>query len=475
MRVSASSSRTDMPREVEALLPALLPQVDELVVVANRPGLGAGGAARRASACSRTAGRCRSRRTSTSGRRRRRGELVLNATPDAVPAARRRRRAARGARGATAGRHRRPADGLAGRHAGSRRGVASRRCAARSCAAPRSVTCAATYAQRQHYALDERPTEPVPCDWMLGAFLLMRRTMLDELGGWDAGYRHYVEDIDLQYRAMRAGWERWYVPDGASSRHAYAAVIDKRWLSRHTLWHARGMARFVRKHPSTLSGAVSKADQYARQAHGWSEASYADPRSYLDHRAELVVELGAPLAPGDDRARPRLRRRRARPAPPARAGLVYRGVDAEPAMVAAARGLLGETAAVEDGDLDTYTPSGARRRARRCSARSTTRAIGRRSSAGCAGSPTRKLVFDLDPRQFDVDDVRAELLRGRVRCARRCDPFLLPQTRSLPGPGDGGAAGGRAVGPARACAAARPVHVPRRRRGRARAASPGSA
>ena len=47
---------------------------------------------------------------------------------------------------------------------------------------------------------------------MLGAFLLQRRTMLEEIGGWDAGYRHYVEDIDLCYRAMRAGWERWYVP-----------------------------------------------------------------------------------------------------------------------------------------------------------------------------------------------------------------------------------------------------------------------
>jgi hypothetical protein len=29
-------------------------------------------------------------------------------------------------------------------------------------------------------------------------------------------------------------------------------VIDKRFLSRHTLWHLRGMARFVRKHPERL-------------------------------------------------------------------------------------------------------------------------------------------------------------------------------------------------------------------------------
>ena len=108
-----------------------------------------------------------------------------------------------------------------------------------------------TYSQRDHYELDHRPREPVQADWLLGAFLLMRRTMLDEIGGWDAGYRHYVEDIDLCYRAMRAGWERWYVP-AAVVMHDYAAVIDKRFLSRHTLWHARGMARFVRKHPERL-------------------------------------------------------------------------------------------------------------------------------------------------------------------------------------------------------------------------------
>jgi GT2 family glycosyltransferase len=89
-------------------------------------------------------------------------------------------------------------------------------------------------------------------DWLLGgACLLLRRAMLVELGGWDAGFRHYVEDIDLAYRAAAAGWERWLVPS-ALVHHDYAAVVDKRFLDRHTLWHARGMARFLRKHPERL-------------------------------------------------------------------------------------------------------------------------------------------------------------------------------------------------------------------------------
>ncbi len=105
--------------------------------------------------------------------------------------------------------------------------------------------------QRSHYLLDERPEEPVESDWMLGAFLLLRREMLDELGGLDPGYRLYGEDIDLCYRAAKAGWERWYVP-AAVVRHRYEAVIDRRLLTRRTIWHWRGIARFVRKHPERL-------------------------------------------------------------------------------------------------------------------------------------------------------------------------------------------------------------------------------
>jgi GT2 family glycosyltransferase len=105
--------------------------------------------------------------------------------------------------------------------------------------------------QRDHYLLDETPAEPVPADWMLAAFLLLRREMLDELGGFDEGFRLYGEDIDLCYRAKQAGWERWFVPQ-AAVRHAHAAVTDRRFLTRQTLWHWRSIARFVRKHPERL-------------------------------------------------------------------------------------------------------------------------------------------------------------------------------------------------------------------------------
>lgn len=249
MKVSAVVVSHGHAAEVARLLPALAPQVDEVIVVANLPG-----SAGLVPPGVRVLENARPQTLSANvnlGSAAAQGEYVLNVNPDALPEP-----------GAVAAL-------VAVADARSRCGVAGprmlwpdgswqpsrRRFPTVTGTLVRRTPLRRLYPpyerQRRHYLLGEQPEEPVQADWMLGAFLLMRRTMLEELGGWDAGYRHYVEDIDLCYRAMRAGWERWYVPQ-AVVRHAYAAVIDRRFLSRHTLWHLRGMARFVRKHPERL-------------------------------------------------------------------------------------------------------------------------------------------------------------------------------------------------------------------------------
>jgi GT2 family glycosyltransferase len=235
--------------ELARSLPALVAQVDEVVVVANLPGSAEG-----VPVGVRVVENPRPLPLAANvnlGIGATAGKYVLNVNPDAIA-----EQGAVAALAAFADAH--PRCGIAGpqlrwpdgswqpsrRRFPTIRGTLVRRTPLRRLRPPYET-------QREHYELDERPAEPVPADWMLGAFLLMRRTMLDELGGWDAGYRHYCEDIDLCYRAARAGWERWYVPEAVVA-HAYAAVIDERFLSLHTLWHARGMARFVRKHPERL-------------------------------------------------------------------------------------------------------------------------------------------------------------------------------------------------------------------------------
>ena len=242
VKVSAVVVSHGHAAELEHSLPALAPQVDELLVIANVPGSvppslppGVARARERAS-------RSRSPRTRTSARRETEHELVLIANPDAVPepdaVALLRSFMEEHPRCGVAGPQMLYGDGT---WQASRRSFPDRRRDPRAPDAAAARSFRRSRWQRRHYLLDERPDEPVPADTMLGAFLLLRRSMLDEIGGWDPGFRMYGEDIDLNYRAARAGWERWYVP-AAVVHHEYAAVIDKRFLTRHTLWHARAMA-----------------------------------------------------------------------------------------------------------------------------------------------------------------------------------------------------------------------------------------
>jgi len=246
VRVAAVVVSHGNARELERLLPALTPQVDELVVVANVPGsVGGLTAPARLIENPRPLGFAANVNL---GIRETDAELVCAVNPDTVP----RSDAVAVLREFV---ERTPRCGIAGPQLVHPDGSwqPSRR---------RFPTVGGTLVRRtpirrvvepspSHYLLDERPAEPVEADWMLGAFLVLRRSMLDELSGFDEGFRLYGEDIDLCYRAAKAGWERWYVP-AAIVEHAYAAVTDRRFFTRRTLWHWRGILRFVRKHPERL-------------------------------------------------------------------------------------------------------------------------------------------------------------------------------------------------------------------------------
>jgi GT2 family glycosyltransferase len=236
--------------DLEHSLPALAPQVDELLVIANIAGSIPAQLPERTRVLTNRAPLSFAANANL-GAANTEHELVLIANPDAIPApdavAILRDFIAVHPRAGVAGPRRLYSDGSwqASRRSFPTVGATLVR------RTPLRLLLSPLRWQRRHYLLDERPTEPVPADTMLGAFILLRRAMLDEIGGWDAGFRMYCEDIDLNYRAAKAGWERWYVP-AAVVQHEYAAVIDKTFLTRHTIWHARAMLRFLRKHPERL-------------------------------------------------------------------------------------------------------------------------------------------------------------------------------------------------------------------------------
>jgi N-acetylglucosaminyl-diphospho-decaprenol L-rhamnosyltransferase len=84
-------------------------------------------------------------------------------------------------------------------------------------------------------------------DAVNGAFMLMRRSAFDHLGGFDEGYWMYMEDLDLSYVLARAGLITWYEP-AATVMHVKAGTTSGE-RSALLVWHFhRGMFRFYRKH-----------------------------------------------------------------------------------------------------------------------------------------------------------------------------------------------------------------------------------
>ncbi len=83
----------------------------------------------------------------------------------------------------------------------------------------------------RRYYVEDRPDDRIqPVDWITGAAMMVRRSVLDEVGLFDEGFFMYSEELDLCRRIRAAGWEIVYLPTaqvfhyvGKSSEQVVAA------------------------------------------------------------------------------------------------------------------------------------------------------------------------------------------------------------------------------------------------------------
>jgi N-acetylglucosaminyl-diphospho-decaprenol L-rhamnosyltransferase len=54
---------------------------------------------------------------------------------------------------------------------------------------------------------------PEPVDWICGASMMIRPALFAAIGGLDENYFLYFEETDFCFRAKKAGYPTWYVPE----------------------------------------------------------------------------------------------------------------------------------------------------------------------------------------------------------------------------------------------------------------------
>ncbi|MCU1444224.1 MAG: hypothetical protein JWQ59_2374 [Cryobacterium sp.] len=88
-----------------------------------------------------------------------------------------------------------------------------------------------------HYRKDAETSVSLrDAGWLSGAFLMVRRSVLDELGGFDERYFMYFEDVDLGYRIGKLGFRNVYQPAASvihSGAHATQAESARMIRAHH--------------------------------------------------------------------------------------------------------------------------------------------------------------------------------------------------------------------------------------------------
>ncbi len=101
-----------------------------------------------------------------------------------------------------------------------------------------------TFARYHLGHLDNNKTHEV--DVLSGAYMMVKKEVLDAIGGFDETFFMYGEDVDLSYRIQKAGYKNYYFAD--SSIIHFKGESTKRGGMNYVRMFYTAMSKFVSKH-----------------------------------------------------------------------------------------------------------------------------------------------------------------------------------------------------------------------------------
>ena len=127
------------------------------------------------------------------------------------------------------------------------------------------------------------PNQAADVDWVPGAFSIIRRSVLEQVGYFDEIFFLYYEEVDLCRRIKRAGYLVRYWPDvvvthlGGESSKTVTTLTFSRSGSQLTLWRMRSALLYYRKHHGAGAWLVKEMEQVWHSLRAWKNSRSSDP------------------------------------------------------------------------------------------------------------------------------------------------------------------------------------------------------
>ncbi len=103
------------------------------------------------------------------------------------------------------------------------------------------------------------PKQETRVDWTAGASLMIRRDVIQDVGGFDETFFLYYEETDLCHRAARAGWRTHYLPASDVVHIGSASTGMKTWARTPQYWFDSRLHYFTKTHGRTYAALATLA------------------------------------------------------------------------------------------------------------------------------------------------------------------------------------------------------------------------
>jgi N-acetylglucosaminyl-diphospho-decaprenol L-rhamnosyltransferase len=120
---------------------------------------------------------------------------------------------------------------------------------------------------RRYYVLDRPDDEISRVDWVNGACLFVRRSVIEQIGLLDEAYFMYSEELDWQKRIRTAGWEIVYLPTACVIHYEGKSSEQVRALTH--IRFGRSKIRYFHKHHGRWAGLVVRGWLLLNYVYEW--------------------------------------------------------------------------------------------------------------------------------------------------------------------------------------------------------------